>query len=162
GGDQINHLLATDLNAFFRRNLRLERVDHVALGNLFLGGRHDRSDAPTSYKTIRDQWDEPDYRAKRAAFLGLHQLSAPEQNKLGDWEAAWLTCRDSPAQIRGHFRTLREGKRPPKRGRPKDKSRYRRPITDYRIDACFQPIELIPVTPAGIIMSAQPKSLPIT
>jgi hypothetical protein len=57
---------------------------------------------------------------------------------------------------------LREGKRARKRGRPKDRPSYRRPITDYRIDACFQPIQLIPVTAPGIIISASTKSLPIT
>jgi hypothetical protein len=30
-------LLTTDLNAFLKRNIRLERVDHLALGNLFCG-----------------------------------------------------------------------------------------------------------------------------
>jgi hypothetical protein len=70
---------------------------------------------------------------------------------------------------RGYLRGLRDRQRRRKRGRPgrpKGKSRYRpitdfRPITDYRIDACFQPIELVPAAPAGIIMSAQSKSLPI-
>ena len=35
GGNQITDLLAADLNAFLKRNLRLARVDHVAVGKLF-------------------------------------------------------------------------------------------------------------------------------
>jgi hypothetical protein len=121
GGNQIHHLATADLNAFLSRNLRLERVDHVALGNLLR-----------------------------------------EVDKFGDLDAACITSRDSPAQIRGYLRGLRDGKRPRKRGRPKHKPHYRRPITDYRIDACFQPIELLPVTSPGIIIPAQPKSLTTT
>jgi len=166
GGNQIYHLATADLNAFLRRNLRLERVDHVALGNLFCGikntDRRDRSCTPTEYKTIWDQWKDPNYRARRAASLVLHNLAAREEDKFGDWQAA-RAWRDSPAQIRGYLRGLREGKRPRKRGRPKhNPTNRRRPITDYRIDACFQPIELIPVTAPGIIIAAQPKSLPTT
>jgi hypothetical protein len=125
GGNQIYHLATADLNAFLKRNVRLERVDHVALGNLFCGikntARRDRSCTPTEYKTIWDQWKDPNYRAKRAAFLVLRILADREEDKFGDCQAAWRTCRDSPAQIRGYFRTLREGKRRRKRGRPKHK-----------------------------------------
>jgi len=153
GGNRIQHLLTADLNSFIKRNLRLERVDHAALGNLLFPPRRIPPNAQAP-------WNDPDYRAKRAAFLALRNLAYRERDKFGDWNTAWRTCRDSPAQIRGYLKELRDGKRPRKRGRPKDKSRYR-PITDYRIDACFQPIELIPVTSHGIIMSASPKSLPI-
>src|SRR5262249_4170789 len=134
---------------------RLERVDHVALGNLLFLPRRipPNSSAP---------WNDPAYRAKRAAFLVLRILADREEDKFGDRQAAWRTCRDSPAQIRGYLRGLRERKRPRKRGRPKHKPINRRPITDYRIDACFQPIQLVPVNAPGITISAQPKSLPIT
>jgi hypothetical protein len=160
GGNRIDHLAAADLNAFLKRNLRLERVDHVALGNLLFTPRPIPPDA-------RAPWNDPNYRAKRAAFLALRNLAYREGYKFGDSTAALRTCRDSPAQIRGYLRELREGKRPRKRGRPKDKSRYRpitayRPITDYRIDACFQAIDLVPVSSPGIIISTQPKSLPLT
>jgi hypothetical protein len=161
GGNQIHHVLMADLNAFLKRNLRLERVDHAALGKLLFP----RSRTPPNAQA-RMPWSDPDYRARRAAFLMLQLLAEREVDKFGgDPSAAWRTCRDSPAQIRGYLRELRDGKRPPKRGRPKNKSRYRpitdlRPITDYRIDACFRPIELIPVTTPGITISAQPKSLP--
>jgi len=39
GRNQIYHLATADLNAFLRRNIRLERVDHVALGNLLFPPR---------------------------------------------------------------------------------------------------------------------------
>jgi hypothetical protein len=37
GGNQISDLLRADLNGFLKRNLRLERADHLALGKLFRG-----------------------------------------------------------------------------------------------------------------------------
>ena len=153
-GNRIQHLLTADLNSFIKRNLRLERVDHAALGNLLFPPRR----IPPNAQAPRN---DPDYRAKRAALLALRNLAYRERDKFGDWNTARRTCRDSPAQIRGYLRGLRDGKRPRKRGRPKDKSKYR-PITDYRIDACFQPIELIPVTPARYNYSCLTKITPIT
>jgi hypothetical protein len=163
GGNQIDHLAKADLNAFLKRNLRLERVDHAALGKLLFPPR------PIPPKT-QAPMNDPDYRAKRAAVHALQLLAARELGKFGDWDAAWKTCWESPAQIRGYLRSLRDRQRRRKRGRrgrPKGKSRYRpitdfRPITNYRIDACFRRIELMPVTSAGIIISAQPKSLTTT
>jgi hypothetical protein len=160
GGNQVDHIAAADLNAFLKRNLRLERVDHAALGNLLYPPRRTRANG-------LEPWNDPHSLAKRAALQALRRLADREVDKFGDWESAWRTCRDSPAQIRGYLRSLRDRQRRRKRGRrgrPKGKSRYRpitdfRPITDYRINACFRPIELIPVTSPGIIISAQPKSL---
>jgi hypothetical protein len=156
GGNQIKYLLTADLNAFLSRNLRLERVDHVALGNLlFITPRRIPPNAQAP-------WNDPDYRAKRAAFLRLRVLAEREADKFGDSTEAWRIWRDSPAQIRGYLQGLRDGKRPRKRGRSKGRPSYRRPITDYRINACFQPTELMPVTAPGIIIAAELKSLPIT
>jgi len=163
GGNQIHHLATADLNAFLKRNLRLERVDHVAFGNLLFPPKPIPPNA-------RAPFNDPDYRAQRAAVVELLLLAEREADKFGDCDAAWRTCWNSPAQIRGYLRELRDRQRRRKRGRrgrPKGKSRYRpitdfRPITDYRIDACFQPIELMPVAPAGIIMSAQSKSMTTT
>jgi hypothetical protein len=155
GGNRIYDLATADLNAFLKRNLRLERVDHAALGNLLFPPRRIPPNAQAP-------WNDPDYRAKRAAFLALRNLAYRECDKFDDWDAARRTCRDSSAQIRGYLRELREGKRSQNRGRPKHRPGYRRvPITDYHIDACFQRIELEPVTPAAsIIMSALAKSPP--
>jgi hypothetical protein len=150
GGNRINHLATADLNAFLKRSLRLERVDHVALGNLLFPPRRIPPNAQAP-------WNDPAYRARRAAFLALRLLAERETDKFGDPIAAWKTCRDSPAQIRGYLRELRDGNRPRKRGRPKQKPRYRRPITDYRINQCFQPVELMPVTAPGITIAAQSK-----
>jgi hypothetical protein len=148
GGNRINHLATADLNAFLKRSLRLERVDHVALGNLLFPPRRIPPNAQAP-------WNDPAYRARRAAFLALRLLAERETDKFGDPIAAWKTCRDSPAQIRGYLRELRDGNRPRKRGRPKQKPRYRRPITDYRINQCFQPVELMPVTAPGITIAAE-------
>ena len=137
GGNCINHLATADLNAFLKRNLRLERVDHAALGNLLFRPRRIPPNA-------QPPWNDPDYRPKRAAFLVLLLRSVRSTNSATRLSRGGHV-ETSPAQIRGYLKDLREGKRPPKRGRPKDKSRYRpiteyRPITDYRIDRCFQPI----------------------
>ena len=61
GGNRIQHLLTADLNSFIKRNLRLERVDHVALGNLLFPPRPIPPNSQAPY-------DDPDYRAKRAAL----------------------------------------------------------------------------------------------
>jgi hypothetical protein len=109
GGNQIHHLATADLNAFLKRNIRLERVDHVALGKLLFPPRPIPPNSQAPY-------NDPDYRAKRAAFLELRLLAEREVDKFGDPTIAWRTCRDSPGQIRGYLRGLRDGKRPPKRG----------------------------------------------
>jgi hypothetical protein len=152
GGNQINDLLTADLNAFLKRNIRLERVDHVALGNLFSGikitaKREPRSTlAPSKKTSVREQCKDPDYWAKRAAFLVLRCLAYREEHRFADWDQALWTCKNSPAQIRGYFRELRDGKRNARRGRPRHKSQTRRAITDYRINRCFQPIQLTTAT----------------
>src|SRR5262249_19466541 len=74
GGNRINHLATADLNAFLRRNLRLERVDHVALGNLLFPPRRIPPNAPAP-------WNDPAYRARRAAFLALRLLADREASK---------------------------------------------------------------------------------
>ena len=78
GGNQITDLLAADLNAFLRRNLRLARVDHVAVGKLFKvkrGGNHARRMSRGAASPILKQWQDPKYRARRAAFLVLRVLA---------------------------------------------------------------------------------------
>jgi hypothetical protein len=67
----------------------------------------------------------------REFFNGKNQRSSPA----GCWHAR-------PNELRN-----------PKNGHPP------RLAASYRIDACFQHVDLIPVTSQGIIMSALPKSL---
>jgi hypothetical protein len=132
GGNQIKHLLTADLNAFLRRNIRLERANHVALGNLFRG-----------IKDLRKQWKDPE----KQAFLRLRILADREEAKYGDSQLALLVCQNSPAQIRGYCRELRDGNHRRRRGRPKKQNpSSRTPITDYRINQCFKQIQLIPAT----------------
>jgi hypothetical protein len=91
GGNQINDLMTADLNAFLERNIRLERVDHVAFGKLFRGvkstGTRDRS-RPLIGKaaSMVEQWDDPKYRAERAAHLVLRALAYRELDKFASWE----------------------------------------------------------------------------
>lgn len=140
GGNQIDNLLKADLNAFLARNVRLEQVDRVALGNLFRGikitARRDRK-SPQEHRSVREQWTDPDYRAERAAFLVLRLLACREHQagRSASWDQALWTCQNSPAQIRGYCRELRDGKRS-RRGRPRKRPpRSRLPVTDHRISA---------------------------
>ena len=163
GGNKIDDLLTADLNAFLKRNLRLRRVDYVALGKLFCGAKITRpphTGKPGPHRAIIDQWDDPDYRAWRAAFLFLRVLGYREEDKLGDW-ALWI-CQNSPAQIRGYCRELRDGNRRPRQGRPRNRPKYRRSISDYQIDRCFQRVELTKIQRTRIIIPASPKSSSIT
>ena len=157
GGNKIKDLLKADLNNFLRRNLRLEKVNHIALGNLLRGARLG-SKIPSdlvSYKNIREQFKDQAYWSWRTAFLALRWLAHREEAKFKDWDLALWTCENSPAQIRGHLRqcqqiellrrkllTAGQKKVLRKRGRPKQGRRHRRAISDYRINACFRMIPL--------------------
>jgi hypothetical protein len=154
GGNQIKDLMHADLNAFLERNLCLEQVDHIAFGKLFRGfkiTRHSGRGTPT-IGGVKEQWNNPDYRAKRAAFLVLRRLAYREQEygRFASWDQALWACQNSPAQIRGYLRELRNGKRHGRRGRPKLPPRTQKnTITDYKINACFQPIQL-PTAPSPV------------
>lgn len=133
GGNQINDLLAADLNAFLVRNLRLARVDHVAVGKLFSVRRitsHVRI-SRGGVSPILKQWRDPKYRARRAAFLVLRVLAYRESDgpspKFADFDEALLVCQEAPAQVRGYLRSLRPGGKP---------------LTDYKINTCFRPVGL--------------------
>ena len=132
GGNQIAVLLTTDLNAFLERNLRLARVDHVAVGKLFKVKRG-RTYAPRMNRhassPILKRWADPKHRARRAAFLVLRVLAYRQSAKLGE-EHSLHVCQESPAQVRGYLRGLRPGGKP---------------LTDYRINNCFRPVRLLPV-----------------
>jgi hypothetical protein len=130
GGNQINALLAADLNAFLKSRLRLAHVDHVNVGKLFTVKRNSnqvrnirQGGAPPILKR------DPNYWAERRAFLVLRALAYRESARLGEEDALHI-CQESPAQVRGYLRSLRvRGKR----------------LTDYRIDRCFRPVDLLPV-----------------
>jgi hypothetical protein len=165
GGNKIKDLLKADLNNFLEHNLRLEKVNHIALGSLIrgarLGGKIPSDLAPLSSKNIREQFKDPAYRSWRTAFLNLRWLAHREEAKFKDWELALWACQNSPAQIRGHLRqlqqielwrrkrsllTARQRKGLRKRGRPKQGRRHRRAISNHRINACFC---TMPLCPAG-------------
>jgi hypothetical protein len=131
GGNQIKHLLTADLNAFLKRSIRLEQVNHAALGNLLRGLKH-----------LKKQWKQPE----KAAFLILRRLAYRELGKFrDDSQLALLVCQNSPAQIRGYCRELRDGKHRRRRGPKKHKPSSRTPITEPRINRCFDRIQLTPV-----------------
>jgi hypothetical protein len=142
GGNQLINLLDADLNIFLERAIRLEQVDHLALGALARG---------LKIKTQRGSDLDKHYRNRnwRAAHLVLRALAYQEYD-LGHFptsEQALEICQNSPAMIRSHFRKLRGRKRRAKVGRPrKDLPPPKLPITDARIDACFRPIKLTRVT----------------
>ena len=157
GGNLIKNILNLDLGQFLTDNLRLERVDYVAFGNLFRGIKKTARKTGTKQNAILSgatnimkQRHDPDYLAERAAFLVLRALAyrEHERGRFGSvdqpasLEQALATCQKSPAQIRGYLRELRDGGHP-KRGRPKIMPRLnRRPITNHLINACFTPFRL--------------------
>jgi hypothetical protein len=137
GGNQLTDLLAADLNAFLKRNPRLARVDHVAVGKLFKVRRDRNRALPISRGgalPIFKQFKDPDYRAGRAAFLVLrvraYRVSDGPRPAIADFDEALHVCQESPAQVRGYLRSLRQ------RGKP---------LTDYRINNCFRRVRLLPV-----------------
>src|SRR5262249_12611413 len=75
GGNQIHYLATADLNAFLKRNLRLERVDHAALGNLLFPPRRIPPNAQAP-------WNDPDYRAKRGSLPGAAQPCLPRARQI--------------------------------------------------------------------------------
>jgi hypothetical protein len=150
GGNRIDHLLTADLGKFLERNLRLERVDYLELGYL-LGGiparRRQKSQHPpaSNRPTTLEQLRDPDYRARRRAFVLLRWLANREETKFADYEQALWICQHSPAQIRGCLKEWRDGMRPRRRGRPKVIPRRRRRITDYQIERYFRRIKPVRV-----------------
>jgi hypothetical protein len=145
GGNEIEHLLTADLGKFLERNLRLEQIDHVELGYRLARIPARRRQKPQSNRPIiLEPWRDPDYRARRRAFVLSSWLAKREGNKFADFEQALWVCQNSPAQIRGYLKELRDGA-PRRRGRPRNIKRRRKPITDYQIERCFRPIKAIPV-----------------
>ena len=165
GGNKISHLLNADLNKFLKRNLQLEKVDHVALGKLIRGGRLGGQTPPVTAiagakavsHAIRQKFEVPSYRSERAVYLMLRNFAYREEERFGDWEHALWACQNSPAQIRGYLNrlkkieSLRSGlshlttqqkKGLRKRGRPRQGRKRQRAISAYRINGCFKRIPL--------------------
>lgn len=146
GGNQISDLLNADPNKFAAENLRLETVDYLALGKLVSGARLSRRNlvSTTSISLpVKQRFSEPARLFKRTADAVLRKLAHDCVPKFNDfcpadaWVRALRVCSISPAQIRGFLK-------PPvarKRERPKKLTRTRT-ISPYRINACFQRIEL--------------------
>jgi hypothetical protein len=165
-GNKIKDLLSADLNRFAKVNLLLEEVDYTALvrliGGLPLKSRRSPVTAMPAVTGInaimaaQRRKGDPNYLVQRM----LENFAYRELKKFnGDWPLAVWACNNSPAQIRGylgHLRRIEELRRNQsrvtsaqkkglrKRGRPRQ--RYRpRSISTYRINACFQRIQLEPV-----------------
>jgi hypothetical protein len=93
GGNKIEHLLEANFGGFLERNLRLERVDYVALGYVLRGIRRDKrpNGAESKSTPIRERLLDPDYRARRIAFIALRWLACREEAKFANWDQAlWL------------------------------------------------------------------------
>jgi hypothetical protein len=112
GGNAIEYLLSADLVSFIEQNLRLEQVDLVTLGNVLRrvpANRRPKKRDNALRKdrmTLREQWKDPDYRARLAALVTLRMLAYREL-ELGhypDFEHAKAACQSSPALIRGFRR----------------------------------------------------------
>jgi hypothetical protein len=163
GGNKIKDLLQADLNKFLHDNLRLQKVDLVALGKLIrgakLGGKSPSSPAlaPLSAEAIKQSFKDPTSVAERTARLVLRWLAHRDEEKFGDFQQALWICENSPAHIRGYLRHLQKKERLRtgqsllkanqkkglrKRGRPKQGRTNRRVISDHRINRCFRSIQL--------------------
>jgi len=142
---KLKDLLKADLGKFAETNLRLEKVDHLALGELIRGAIVGKKSmpvlTPVKAKTVRQQFQDPAYRFRRSAYLVLRNFAYGEEKRFGDWQQALMVCQSSPAQIRGYLRSPKS--KTQKRGRPKQRTR-RRSISNYRINA-FKRIHLKPV-----------------
>jgi hypothetical protein len=143
-GFRLKDLLQADLGKFAETNLRLEMVDHAAVGKLMRGAIVGMKRKPnlTAIKTVRQRFQDPAYRLERSAYLVLRDFAHRQEGRLGDWQHALMVCQNSPAHIRGFLRSLKS--KTPKLGRPKKRIR-RRAISNHRINACFQPVPLRPV-----------------
>ena len=134
GGNRIDDLLTADLNAFLVDNLRLARVDHVAVGKLFnvrTNRNYTGAIGRAGVCSMTNQWRDSRYRSKRAASLVLRVLAYREfdvpQPKFATWEQALHVCNHSPAQVRGYLRELGKGTKR---------------LSDYRINGCFRRVRL--------------------
>lgn len=142
GGNRAHDLLIFDLNSFIEGNLRLERVNYIALGNL-LRRQPVKPRRSVVDPTLRRPYNTH-YLAVHAAyrFLRLRALRRLEEanRHLRDQrfiysEQQRLICLRSPADIRAYLRELR--------GRPRNQVLARKKtITNYGINACFKQIKL--------------------
>jgi hypothetical protein len=132
-GNKLDNLIRADLNKFLARNLRLERIDHIALGNLFR--------IKTNLGFRKPPTDE---KARRAAYFVLRCLAYRETRDSDDGELMLWICQNSPAQVRGYLMSLRNRTCPRRYIRSKQITRRRKPITDYRINRCFKRVRLSP------------------
>jgi hypothetical protein len=113
----------------------MRTLERVNLGKLF---RPSSSHVPERAET--HDWE------RRATNLIMRKLAYEETGRLGDWNLA-LIIGHNPALIRSFCRGLRDHRHRVKRGRPKKHNpQSRQAITDYRINQCFEPIELTPAT----------------
>jgi len=138
GGNQIGDLLNANLRTFVGKHLKLERVDHAAVGKLL---------APKMARQREWPLNDPDYWARQAAFRALkfswydatdrcRKCSAA--GPCGKHELALAVWQLSPAHVRGFLHRLRTGVRVRKRGRPrKHRPQARSKITTYQISRCF-------------------------
>jgi len=136
--NQIGDLLNANLRTFVGKHLKLERVDHAAVGKLL---------APKMARQREWPLNDPDYWARQAAFRALkfswydatdrcRKCSAA--GPCGKHELALAVWQLSPAHVRGFLHRLRTGVRVRKRGRPrKHRPQARSKITTYQISRCF-------------------------
>ena len=140
GGNQIDDLLNANLRTFVGKHLKLERVDHAAVGKLL---------APKVARPHEWPLNDPDYWARLAAFrvLRISWVRAMKDCSkctadawCGKHELAFRVWQHSPAQVRGFLHRLRTGVelKARKCGRPRKQGPQARPeITPYLINRCF-------------------------
>ncbi len=133
GGNQTIDLRQANLSQFVRSNLRWVSVDYIALGKLFMTPQAKAKSAGNQHS-----FNDPNYRARRVAYMRLLLLARRRRHDFADEDHALWICRDSPAQIRGYcFEILRQ-QTAKRQGQPKQYAGHRPWITAHKIRACFQ------------------------
>jgi len=110
GGRQVQELHGADLADFVRRNLIQAEVDHSRLGRLFLSRgqlqRLGRQKADPRF--VPDGMTAKDYWAMRAGMHFLYVRAVRDVDRLGGEEWAIQVAQNSPAQVRGYLKELRQ------------------------------------------------------
>ncbi|MCA1491819.1 hypothetical protein I6F11_12895 [Ensifer sp. NBAIM29] len=134
GGRQVQDVQGADLVDFVRRNLIQAETDHSRLGHLFLSkGQLQRLAREKAGRPFVPAGMTPqEYWAMRAGLLFLRVRAARDVDRLGGEEWAIQVAQNSPAQVRGYLKELRqrEEKRLSQSGRTV--ARKRRRFTRHR------------------------------
>ena len=140
GGSHVTDLLKANLPKVVRKQLHLETVDPVEVGNLVGTAMNDKrpmSQGASHWPVPRGYANKDDYLATRRAYMMLRHYAANrfydelrlytarKRRLLPNWEDILLTGLQSPIEIRSVLKKLQQSNPA---------------ITNYRINKCFRRI----------------------